>query len=586
MRQSLIAGVAALGLAINAGSVSGSSAADIMASSAIKSVTVFPQGAEIERTATTKVEAGEHIVILRDLPAGLVSDSVRVEGTSTGALEIGAVDVRQFQLSELADPTAAANERRRLQEQLDGLNDQRRGLQAALDAAEQQKRLIQNLANLPTRPAPATGTVADPDWGQLFTLIGERLVAADKSIVATTVEMRALDKKIADVQSKIDQQPGNDEGRTEVKVRIAAGAPGDASFVVRYQVEQAGWAPLYDARLATGTGDKPATMTLARNASIYQSTGEAWKDVALALSTTRPQAGTVAPELTPVAVDFEPPPPPPVAYQAAKPKMMRRQLAPGQDGEQDAAGMVMSETLAEPVPTAPVVVAADIQQATITNAAFQAVYGIPGQQSIESGVGNKRVQIDAPSITPTLNWRTTPKLDPAAYLYAKWTVAADLLLLPGQVALFRDGIYVGQGVLPQLAAGESHELGFGRDDKVIVKYADLGRKAGKSGIISTSKTDSQSFKATLKNLHKQPVTLRVLDQIPVSANEEIKVELAGTTTPPTVRDLDDKRGVLAWDLTLAPDQEQTVAIAYQVSWPNAKSVMYVPREGVWPLATR
>ncbi len=50
-----------------------------------------------------------------------------------------------------------------------------------------------------------------------------------------------------------------------------------------------------------------------------------------------------------------------------------------------------------------------------------------------------------------------------------------------------------------------------------------------------------------------PVT--VIDQIPVSQNADIKIELLGKT-PPTKRDLDDKRGVLAWEMSLQPDEEK------------------------------
>jgi len=65
----------------------------------------------------------------------------------------------------------------------------------------------------------------------------------------------------------------------------------------------------------------------------------------------------------------------------------------------------------------------------------------------------------------------------------------------------------------------------------------------------------------------------VLDQIPASQNADIKVELNGKTAP-TRRDVDDKRGVLAWDLTLAPEEERVIDFGYRASWPAAKKVTY------------
>ena len=103
---------------------------------------------------------------------------------------------------------------------------------------------------------------------------------------------------------------------------------------------------------------------------------------------------------------------------------------------------------------------------------------------------------------------------------------------------------------------------------------------GSSGIISTSKTDTQQFKITVKNLHARPIPIRVLDQLPVSLNDLIKVEMSSASAPPTVRDVDDKRGLLAWDLTLEADKSQELVFGYQVIWPSDKAVVYDQRPGL------
>jgi hypothetical protein len=77
----------------------------------------------------------------------------------------------------------------------------------------------------------------------------------------------------------------------------------------------------------------------------------------------------------------------------------------------------------------------------------------------------------------------------------------------------------------------------------------------------------------VKNLHERGIPLTVLDQIPVSQNADIKVELTGKTAPAR-RDVDDKRGVLAWDMTLAPDEERIIEFGYRTTWPAAKKVTY------------
>ena len=81
-------------------------------------------------------------------------------------------------------------------------------------------------------------------------------------------------------------------------------------MAIRYQVGGASWVPFYDARLATGTKAQAPKLQLVRRASIQQRSGESWDEVALALSTARPGAGTAAPELQPLTIDYEPDAPP------------------------------------------------------------------------------------------------------------------------------------------------------------------------------------------------------------------------------------------------------------------------------------
>ena len=163
--------------------------------------------------------------------------------------------------------------------------------------------------------------------------------------------------------------------------------------------------------------------------------------------------------------------------------------------------------------------------ATVEAQPFQAVYAIAGRVAVPSTNEMKRVQIDDMALDPTLTVRTVPKAEAKAYLYAKLTMAAGTPVLPGAVSLFRNSIFVGNGQLPLLAPGEEHELGFGVDDLIRVRHAIAEQTRGESGWVSTSKTDVRNYRITVKNMHQRPIQLRVLDQIPVSQNEAIKIEL-------------------------------------------------------------
>ena len=541
-------------------------AADVPANSKITSVTVFPTGAEITRTSRVKLEAGEHTIMFNDLSALAVPGSIRVEGKATGRLEIGSVDTRRIQVPR-ADPVAQASARRSIEIEIEKLRDERAGIEAAVKAAAMQLALIQKLTELPGHPVPAgpQGTATQPDWGQIFTLIGQRSAEAQKATLDAQLKMRDADRKIEDLNKKLASlAPGQIE-RTEAKVFVAAGAPLEADLTILYQVGNASWLPYYDARLATGARNAAPKLNLVRRASIQQRTGEDWNEVAIQLSTTRPGTGTAAPELFPMTVDFEPdvPPPRPMAAPAAAPPMAGavRSRSAAADAVEQAESRMMKQVAATEI------------TATVEAAAFQAIFTVPGKLTVLATGEQKRVQLDTADLEPLLVVRTVPRVNAKAFLYTKIATPKTTPYLPGQVSLFRDGTFVGNGRLPQLAPGEEFELGFGPDDAIRVRHALVEEKRGESGIISSKKSDLRSYRITVKNLHERAVQLSILDQIPASNNQEINVELV-TKTPPTKQNLDDKRGVLAWESKLEPDEERVLDFGWRVSWPAAKRVQY------------
>jgi uncharacterized protein (TIGR02231 family) len=537
-------------------------AVEVTAVSRVDAVTVFPAGAEVTRLAKVRLEPGEHAVVFPDLPAGAVQNSIHVEGRATERLEIGSVDSRRLSVPRL-DPEAVATERRRLEDEIERLQDERGLLDGQIAAAEAQKKLIEQLTELPSRPpAPGPGgQAAREDWAQLLGLVATGMGQAQLTLVQTQTKTRELDRRIEDLKKKLAALAPAREERTEVKVLVSASAPLEAELAVRYQVPGASWSPLYDARLVTGSKSAPPKLELSRRASIMQRSGETWQDATVQLSTTRPGSGAAAPELSVATVDFEPErkivaaPAPPAARSASE--------------AESAAGLADEDRRLKAAPRQE----AAERAAEVAQAPFQAVFAIPGRVTVAGTGEAKRVFLQQDAIEPALAVRTVPKADAKAFLYAKLALPKGSPLLPGPVSLFRDGTFVGTSRLPLLVAGEEHELGFGADDAVRVKHAIAEEKRGETGLISSSRTDQRNYKITVKNMHERAIPLTVIDQVPVALNQDIKVELTGRTAP-TRRDLDDKRGVVAWETKLDPDEERLIEFGYRVTWPGGRNVVY------------
>jgi uncharacterized protein (TIGR02231 family) len=220
---------------------------------------------------------------------------------------------------------------------------------------------------------------------------------------------------------------------------------------------------------------------------------------------------------------------------------------------------------------------AEEQQAEADVGGFQVAFRIPGRVSVNANAGAKSLRISTTNIAPDLAVRSVPVIDPTAFLEAGFTQSEDAPLLPGRVAIYRDGAFVGRSQMAAATKDEKVRLGFGPDDKVKVVRSVLRRNEGSAGlIVTTSKTDERSFKTVIRNGHDFPIKVAIEDQLPVSENEDIQVEMLPPTTPPTATNLRDKRGIVEWAFEAGPGEVRDIAFAWRMRWPKDKGVVLVP----------
>ncbi len=529
-------------------------AADIDASSAVDAVTVYPDGASVTRVIALDVPAGENSAVLKDFPLALDPSSLRVEGEAGAKLTFGAIDTRPPR----AAPPVNLPE---LDKRIEALKDERANLQGAIDAAAARRKFAERFAESAPAGIGDKGEARPiAEWRAAFAAVGEEVASADTAIRDAERKQRELDRKIAQAEQDRAQKPPN---KLEVRIDLAAPAATKATLRVTYAVRNARWTPLYDARLDTGAKDRKPALELVRRAEITQNTGEDWSNVALSVSTVKTARGGNAPDLNSLIVQYPQPQRPVLAAPAPA-------SAVSDNARSFARGGLAK--LAEPMAER-----ADEQQATADVSGFQVMFKIPGRVSLGAGEGARSLRVSSVTLTPDLAVRAVPIKDPTAFLEAGFKQTEDAPLLPGRVSIFRDGSFVGRGQMAAAGKDEMVRLGFGADDKIKIERTVVKRNEGSAGlIVTTSKTDERSFKTSVRNGHDFPIRIAIEDQLPVSENEEIQVEMLPATTPPTATNLRDKRGVLEWAYDAKPGEVRDIAFAWRVRWPKDKGVVMVP----------
>jgi uncharacterized protein (TIGR02231 family) len=524
-------------------------AADIDATSAVDAVTVYPDGASVTRAITADIAAGDNTLVIRDFPLTLDPSSLRVEGEADAKLTIGAIDTRPPR----AAPPVNLPE---LDKRIEALKDERGALQDAIAAATARRRFAERFAE--TSPA-GIGDKGEArplaEWREAFAAVADEVATADAAIRDAQRKQRDIDREISRLESDRAIKPPN---RLEVRIDLAATAATKATLRVNYAVRAARWTPLYDARLDTGAKDRNPALELVRRAEITQTTGEDWSNVALSVSTVRSARGGKAPELNSLIVQYP---------------QVPRPLAAA-DVFQEAAKLRSMPTAAPPPPP---VQRAEEQQAAAEVSGFQVVFKIPGRVSIGASEGAKSLRIATATIAPDLAVRSVPVLDPTAFLEASFKQADDAPLLPGRISIYRDGTFVGRGQMAAASKDETVRLGFGADDKVKIERSVVKRNEGSAGlIVTTSKTDERAFKTIIRNGHDFSIPIAIEDQLPVSENEDIQVEMLSSTSPPTVTNLHDRRGVMEWAFQAKPGEVKEIGFAWRIRWPKDKGVIMTP----------
>jgi uncharacterized protein (TIGR02231 family) len=525
----------------------GLSAAEFEAQSRIDAVTVYPDGATVTRVIQIDVPQGNATLVARDFPLSLDRSSLRVEGEAGTLLVIGAVN------ASTPSPERPVV-RPELERQIESLRDQIAALDDKIAAATARKNFVIRFSqDAPARIGDKAGARPLSEWRAAFTAVAEEVAAADEAIRKAKLQQRDLNRDLARLKAQRNVHPPR---KMEVRIDISAGAAVRATLRVSYSVRGARWLPMYDARLDSGTGHAKPSLELIRRAQVIQNTGEDWTNVALSASTVRTTKGGDAPELRPLIVRFYEPPRAPMPVAA---KMEAEHLA----GE--VASRVRDAAKQRPV---------EEREATIETGGFQVVYRIPRRVTVAANEGAMSFRIASAEIAPELIRRAVPILDNTAFLEASFKHDEESPLLPGRIAIYRDGIFIGFGRMTLTPKGETVRLGFGADELVKIVRVPVRQIEGSTGIISTSKIDEREFKITVHNGHGEPIHISVEDRVPVSEVDDVTVDLLPITTPPTQHNVRDRRGVISWDFDAKPGEQREIKLGWRVQWPNNRKITY------------
>ncbi|KAF7360580.1 hypothetical protein MVEN_00789300 [Mycena venus] len=473
-----------------------------IADSKIISVSLYPTRAEITRLYKFAVKHGQNQVNISGLPNVLEAESLRVEGR-------GAATIHDVTLSMVDKPVSNSSPK------LEELSNTRETAADALTRCE--------LALSSVRQYLGSLTVQNLAVSQLESVL-EQYETTGARLDARKAELSRELKRI-DAEIKAERALGKNPAWAEQaaqqgcywRFRAIGGGP----------VPLASWTAFYDIRVDMDTKETP--VKLIYKAAVKQNTGESWDNVPLQLETSTPTFGVDVPKLAPWNLDIHRPPPshpqttmvPTMILRSrsrSSSRSRRRSRSPARyyrgrthsmsDEEDDEEVMVHEE-------------------ATVTSMGnVSATFSVPGLVTIPCDGATHNFTIVELRPKAVMSWVAVPKRESKTHLTAHITNASDYMLLSGTASVYVDGSFVARSTVPHVSPQESFDCPLGLDQSIRITYPPVIKKLSQTGFYKKSAMHVFTQRITVHNTKNIPIEgLRIVDQIPASRNEQIKVKL-------------------------------------------------------------
>ncbi|PKK82435.1 MAG: hypothetical protein CVT49_13700 [candidate division Zixibacteria bacterium HGW-Zixibacteria-1] len=513
----------------------------------IDKVTVYPDRAQIMRTAHLNLTAGTHILLIENLPLAVDANSFSASASGIDGMTLLGLNHRV--VSHLEDPNEkAADLERRIK------NLERTEKQAIADRMESfrfQKDFLASIKEESGRDIADQLQTLNLDvaqWKEAYLFIGKALRDVSDSIRLASAELEDVENRIRQLQDELNILQRNRQFQSRgVEISLVLDKAGPVELSLTYMIGGATWKPLYDARLLS-TAD---SVELGYYAEVSQRTGEEWNDVELTLSTAIPSLGVDPGDFRPWFLSI----------------IEQLQIRGGRSEASSVLKCMPVQNFDELMQNNEVSIAADMAVAAINSGAFNTTFQIKTPETIPSGEKAVKTHIATYTLEGTLGLICRPSNSEDAFRLVSMTNQDEAPLMSGEVSIFADSDYLGRaGIRGPIVPGQPFKLFFGKDNNIKVKREILSEK-------KEDKTDNwrleRTIKITVTNNDKKSRRITVEEPTPVSQDGRIKTKLTDVIPKP---DSIDEKGKATWLVDLKPGETKELLISLRIEYPKDMNI--------------
>lgn len=525
--------------------------------SQITDVTVYLQGAQIYRKASFTIKPGVTDIIIDGICPTIDPKSLQVKASGNMVIIDSKYSLFYPKPEEVKTidgiPLKVKRDIHFLQDSISNISYEIQEIQDEIDVLNAQKNIISNNGAIRGQGKVNDSIQLLKQVIEYYNLkmneINKKLMTlnrkkADKN--TKKAEMNVRLNNLLNYQSTVapNIEPKGPIHRLIVTVSSKEIVTGKLNF--SYLVSGAGWTPLYDIKSEILTGK----VNLTYKAQVYQNTGINWEDIRLSVSTNNPYLNKTKPTLHPWYLNYYNT----VsnsstgsAYFNAAPSIQTESLdylnkKPSRKDNDDIYNAQTSANFTQMV-----------------EHMISAEFKIDLPYTVLSNNEAQMVLIKNQDLAANFKYFTVPKIDASVYLVAQICKLDELQLVPAKANIFFDGTYMGETYIDPTTMDDTLNLSLGKDPNIIVKRT-LLKKECKEKIIGNQAEKTKSFEIEIKNLKGINLEVVVQDQIPITQNADITIELQDKGKAVH----DQTTGLLEWKFNLKPKEFEKLNFSYKV----------------------
>ena len=513
--------------------------------SRIGEVTLFSDQALVTRVAEVPVVEGLNEIRLS-------VDAFRIDPDSVSAKVFGEGQILGVQYREVPVMEPVQEKVKTLENRLGDLRWKERALRDERAVLGKKEAFLDSVVKFSEIQVPRDMKTSFPKMedlqgtlaflGSRFDELTQKKETLDRDLEDVSKEIKVLEEELGMVSRPARKVEKVIEvlfqGSKSQTVRVEAG----------YLVRNAFWGPLYRVSVPLSLDNIDLTMF----SSILQKTGEDWTAVDLAVSNVIPLTGVKIPELNSWILDV----PRPLgnlegkAYSSDRARMAAPMAAMKEEAEIPAQEASYAETKKTELPLS-----------------FE--YRFARRVDIESRDKETLLPLFTRKVEGTFFDLAVPRVSPLTLLVCR--AKGDGEILAGPLNVYFGGRYVGKTLLGEKKPGEAFDFNLGADREVKVtrtKITDKVKETYFGRVERGTVVREMAYLIRMENLKKKPVTLQVLDAVPVSRTDRVEVKDLKLIPEPGEKNYGGKEGVHLWEFELTPGETKEISIAFVVTYPR------------------